>query len=277
MKKMLRFMLVCLLLLVVGCGGNNDAPPESPETPPESTPGGDTGGIYREAGKELGDFYDAFNGGMGVFERAVNTFETDDWDLSNVRGDFIAPTGAIVTLSQYDYLQSGDNAREEGKNGDFDAVREKNGDVITFSQSMTREEDGFEPNAKKGDVVSESGTLNTATDTMTMEAKTERGGTVVSRTVSEVVRLPDGTFIAQIIDKPQAPADTRVEDRGVARFVRFTATELEIITAYFPPEVNFTYNTIVGKSDAAPESMAEGYTKARQLLVKDGVASATKY
>lgn len=278
MKKMLRFTLVCLLLLAVaGCGGNAEAPSEPPETPPESAPGGDTGGIYQEGGKELGDFYAAFDGGMGVFERAVNTFETDDWDLSNVRGDFITPSGAIVTLSQYDYLQPGDNAREEGKNGGFDAVREKNGNVITFSQIMTREEDGFGPNAKKGDVVSESGTLNTATDIMTMEARTERGGAVIARTVSEVVRLSDGTFVAQIISKPQTPDDTRVEDRGVARFVRFTATELEIITAYFPPDVNFSYSTIVGKGDITPESMAEGYAKARQLLVKDDVATAAKY
>jgi hypothetical protein len=301
MQKRTSFVLVFLLiaLLLTGCAGQTSTEPipsggnpasEATTAPTvaseptvaeaENEPAPEAnalGGIYQEAGMELNDFYAAFNDGMGAFEAAVNAFETDDFELMNVGGDFISPTAQIVSMTQFDYLQDGDNAHEEGKNGKFDAVRDRDGDVITFSQSMTREEDGFGPTAKKGDVVSEVGTLNTATNTLVMESKTERDGAVIARSVIEVVMLPDGTFIAQQFEKPQAPEDDRIEDKGRAYFVRFTANELELVAAEFAPDVNFAYESIVGQTDVTLESMAEGYTKVRQLNVKDGVATATKF
>jgi hypothetical protein len=235
------------------------------------------GGIYTEPGMEMSDFYNAFNDAMGRFERAVNNFETDDFELSNVGGDFISPTISIVSISQYDYLESGDNAKETGKNGKYDAVREKNGDIITFSQSMTNEEDGFGRDDLKGDVKESHGTLDTKNNTLVLEDTIKRDGQLISRTVSEVVMLSDGTFLAQIINKPKKPYDDRIEDKGIAYFVLCTKNKLEIITAYFDPDVNFTFKSIIGNPDATPETMSEGYRKVRQLIVENDTATAKKY
>lgn len=235
------------------------------------------GGIYTEPGMEMSDFYIAFNEAMGRFERAVNDYETDDFDLFNVGGDFLVPTLNIVNITLYDYLEPGDNAKETGKNGKFDAVREKNGNIITYSESMTREEDGFGRDDLKGDVIENHGTLNTETNTLILEGTTTRDGQIIARSVNEVVMLPDGTFLAQCIDKPKKPSDDRIEDKGIARFVYCSKDKLEIITAHFESDVNFTYDSIVDNPDATPETMSEGYKKVRQLIVEDDVATAEKY
>ncbi len=247
------------------------------EVSEKEEPKASKGGIYTEPGMEMSDFYSAFNEAMGRFERAVNSYEPDDFDLFDVGSDFIVPTLNIVSISQYDYLESGDNAKETGNNGDFDAVREKNGSNITFSQSMTREENGFGRDNLKGDVIESHGTLNTETNTLILEGTTTRDGQIIARSVNEVVMLPDGTFLAQCIDKPMKPSDDRVEDKGIARFVYCSKDKLDIITAHFEPDVNFAYESIVDNTGATPESMSEGYKKVRQLLVEDDVATAKKY
>lgn len=257
---------------------NKDEPKKSDKDDTEKDePKASKGGIYTEPGMELSDFYDAFNDAMGSFERAVNNFETDDFDLMNVGGDFISPTTSIVSITQYDYLESGDNAKETGNNGDYDAVREKNGNIITFSQSKTNEENGFGKDDLKGDVKESQGTLDTETNTLIMEDTIKRDGEIIARSVYEVVMLSDGTFIAQIIDKPKKPTDDRVEDKGTARFIYCSKDKLEIITAKFDPDVNFSYDSIVGNPDATPETMSEGYNKLRQLIVENDKATANKY
>ena len=83
--------------------------------------------------------------------------------------------------------------------------------------------------------------------------------------------------MAQCIDKPKKPSDDRIEDKGIARFVYCSKDKLEIITAHFESDVNFTYDSIVDNPDATPETMSEGYKKVRQLIVEDDVATAEKY
>ncbi|NLL68045.1 MAG: hypothetical protein GX236_10185 [Clostridiaceae bacterium] len=243
----------------------------------KETPAASKGGIYTEPGMEMNDFYDAFNGAMGRFEKAVNSYEPDDFDLFDVGFDFIAPTINIVGMTQFDYLELGDNPKETGKNGNFDAIREKNGDIITFSESMTNEEDGFARDDLKGDVKENHGTLNTKTNTLIHEGTTTRDGQVIARKVTEVVMLPDGTFLAQCFEKPKKPYDDRIEDKGTAHFIYCSKDKLEIITAHFDPNVNFTYESILDKPDATPETMSEGYKKVRQLLVENDEAAAMKY
>ncbi|MGI6621548.1 MAG: hypothetical protein ACOX4T_00090 [Acetivibrionales bacterium] len=249
--------------------GKNDSKKEEPKD--------SKGGIYTEPGMEMSDFYNAFNEAMGNFERAVNNYETNDFDLFDVGFDFIVPTTKIVGMTMYDYLESGDNAKETGKNGKYDAVREKNGDIITFSQSMTNEEDGFSRDDLKGDVKESHGTLDTKNNTLIIEDTIKRDGQLISRAVSEVVMLPDGTFVAQVIEMPKKLSDDRLEYKGTAYFVHCSKDKLEIIKAHFEPDIDFTYESIIGDHDATPETMSEGYEKVRQLIVEDGKATAKKY
>jgi hypothetical protein len=153
--------------------------------------------------------------------------------------------------------------------------REKSGGVIKFGKEFTREEDGFGPSAKKGDVVREEGNLDTSSNALVFETSIERSGELIKREVAEVVMLTDGTFIAQILSKP-VPQDN-VEDKGNAYFVRCGKDDLEIIKARFEPDVNFTYDSILGKGDSTPEDMSQGYEKIRKLTVKNGEAATEKY
>lgn len=299
MKRLISFAMVFVLaaMLLAGCGGKkpalsnepqqeannedtanqNSSPEKSSEDENKDSSSNAKGGIYKVAGMELLDYYNAFNGGLEAFSKAINSIDTSDFELINVEMDYMMPAQFVVAMTMFDFLEDGDKEREEGKNGKYDAVREKNGDIITFKQSMTREEDGYGETAKKGDIESLSGTLNTSTNTLYVEAKTERNGEVISRNVTEVVMIGDGAFIAQSFDKPQKPTDKRLEDKGSSYFVRFDKKELEAVAAKFPPDVNFTFNSIAGKNDITPEVMAEGHTKLRQLIVKDGTATAKKY
>jgi len=297
MRKTISLMLVCLMLvtLFTGCGGKAPAQsseraastsepasssnaaenPPAENKAPEPTASDTSDGIYEEPGEELEDFYNAVNSAAGAFEGAANSYDTTDLEL-DPRGDLLAMTSDIVMMVQYDYIQPGDNAMEVGQVAKGDAEREKNGDVITFSRKKVMEEDGFGGTQKKGDIISEGGTLNTSANTLFYEAKTERDGALISRKVAECVILEDGTYLVQTIRKLN-PINERATDRGIAWFGRFNNNELEIIKAYFEPDVNFTYDSIAGKADATPESMAEGYKKATKMVVKDGKVEMTKY
>ncbi|NLX64824.1 MAG: hypothetical protein GX022_08650 [Clostridiaceae bacterium] len=303
-SKLIGVLFVAASLLVSGCGRNVTTDKDDKEAvkisekqdkenkdkgEPEKTnndnnepvkkvePKTSKGGIYKEPGMELSDFYDAYNGALSRFEQPVNRFETSDFELFDIGFDMLAATINVVNIVQFDYLQPGDNAKETGKNGKFDAVREKNGNIIAFRESMTREEDGFGDDNLKGDVVERYGFLNTETNTLVLEGTTKRNGQIISRFVNEVVILPDGTILAQIFDKPKKPTDERISDKGNAYFVYCTEDKLEIIKASFEPDVNFKFETIVGKSNVTLETMSEGYKKVRKLTVENDVATAMKY
>jgi hypothetical protein len=229
---------------------------------------GSSGGIYRNSGEELSDFYDAFDNAMDKYEKAINSYETDDFELFDVSFDFLVPSACILNIGSYDHLDI--FGTDEGE------YREASGGVIKFGEEFTREEDGFNPNDKKGDIVREEGKLDTSTNTLTLEKTVERSGELISREVTEMIMLSDGTFISQILSK-KPPRDERVEDKGNAYFVRCGRDKLEIIKADFEPDVDFTYESIVGKGDISPEDMSQGYVKVRKLTIQDDEAIAEKY
>lgn len=305
MKRILCFVLAVLLLSVLTCGcvkardksGGSDLSSSSqnggsvkgssdvPDTDDSGNGGSDDsaakeaspGAIYKEPGEELGDFYDYVDDTMGKFERAFNSYETDDFDLMVATADPMAVTMGILILSSLDYIESGDNAREAGMLNGADCVREKNGSMINFSSKRVRDEDGFDGVSKAGDIVTEAGSLDTAANAAIVEKTTERDGILLERSICEVVVLPDGTVIAQFLSKPMPPRDDRVKEKGNAYFARYNDKEFEIIKADFEPDPNFTYKSIIGNANATPESMSEGYVKVRRLTVKDDAASAEKY
>jgi hypothetical protein len=229
---------------------------------------GSPGGIYSEPGQELSDFYAAFDDAMSKYEGSINSFETDDFAFFDIGFDHLASLTPILYISTYDNLEI--FGTDEGE------YREESGGVIAFGKEFTREEDGFNSNDKKGDVVKEEGKLDTSTNTLTYERTIKRSGELIEREVEEVVMLPDGTSIAQVFSK-RIPRDERFEDTGNAYFVRCGKDELVIIRANFEPDVNFTYNSIVGKGDISPEDMSQGYAKVRKLTVQDGKAAVEKY
>jgi len=229
---------------------------------------GSPGGINYKSGEELLSFYTAFDDAISKFEQPISEYATEDFSLIDVGMDPLAPLTPILNMGMYDSLEVFGT-----KEGEY---KEKSGSVIKYGKEFTREEDGFDPKNKKGDVVKEEGKLDTSTNTLTFESTVKRSGELIERVVEEVVMLPDGTFIAQVFSK-YVPRDERNKDKGNAYFVRCGKDELVIIKAEFEPDVNFTYNSIVGKGDISPEDMSQGYTKVRKTSVRDGVANVEKY
>lgn len=246
---------------------------EKPKEPEESK-----GSTDKEPGSELADFYEAFDSAMKRYERAINTYESPDFTLATSIGfDYLTPTMTILNITQIDFIEMGDNARETGKVGKFDAVRERKGDTITYSLSLTNEEDGFSPDDLKGDVKNTMGALYTKNNTLEQEEIIERDGQVISRTVCEIVMLPDGSYLAQIIQVPKKPADERLEHKGTAYFYYCGKDKLQMIVTRFEPDYTFSYESIIGNPDASLETMAEGYERIREYTIEGDEVDAKKY
>ena len=292
MKKMNAIFLILVLALslsLTACGESGGNTPSDSSVPTVTQPddmgvndnkvseGNEAtgnnhnkpGGIYKEVGEELTDFFSGFESAMNVYEPAINAFETEDFEIFDAASDYLVSLAYIGNVASYDYTASPGN--DEGK------VREESGGVITFSQNLTRTKDGFNPNDKTGDVVSMSGSLDTSTNTLLFESSVQRDDAVITRMVTEAVMLSDGTFLVQLLKKPIPQTDRGIEDKGEAYFVRCGKDKLEIIKATFAPDVNFTYTSIEGKTDSTPEDMAQGYEKIRKTTAEGGEAKVEKY
>ena len=57
----------------------------------------------------------------------------------------------------------------------------------------------------------------------------------------------------------------------------FNKDRLEVIRAKFEPNVNFSYNSIIGKGMTTPDDMAKGYTLVRKMIVEDGNVDVESY
>lgn len=219
-------------------------------------------------GSELTDFYNSYNNALQTFEESFNNWETDDFSMFDAAMDYYIPSLHFVSMSLYDALYF--LGMEDG------SYKEVNGDIIEFGKEYIRDEDGFSPSDKEGDVIYEKGILDTSAKTLFFETYTERDGEKLSRSISEVVSLSDGTFITQTLSK-NLPYDGSSEDKGSAYFMVFDSNKLEVIKASFAPDVNFTYDSIIGINKATVDDLAQGYTLLRKSTVADGVVSVEKY
>ena len=224
--------------------------------------------LDKTPGEELTNFYSLYDDVISQHEAAVNAWETDDFFMFDASMDYFATSIHIVGMSLYDLLEI--FGANEGE------YKKSNGNLIEFGKEYTRAEDGFSPSDKKGDVYVEKGILDTSANTLYFESYSERAGVKISRAVSEIVALSDGTFIVQTLSKPM-PYDERTEDKGNAYFMVFGADRLEVIKASFEPDANFTYDSIIGKGNTTPEDMAKSYTLIRKMTIADGAATVEKY
>ena len=219
-------------------------------------------------GSELSDFFNFYDTALDPFEEAINNWEADDFFMFDAALDYMSPSLHFLSMSLYDVLYL--FGADEGE------YREVNGNIIEFGKEYAREEDGYSPNDKKGDVYVEKGILDNSAKTLFFESYVARDGEKLSRGISEVVCLSDGTFIVQTLRKDMVH-DERLEDKGDAYFMVFNKDRLEVIKATFAPDVNFTYKSIIGNGKTTVEDMAQGYTLIRKMTVADNVAKVDKY
>lgn len=243
---------------------DNDANDDDKPSPDNSN-----GSIYDTPGEELISFVDAYDLAIDPFERPMNEFETDDFSLFEVTMDYITPLAYISTIGMYDLLEV--FGTDEGE------YRKEAGGVITFGKEYIRDENGFSPNDQQGDKVVEKGSLDTKSNTLKLEQSVERDGEIMRRLVLETALLPNGTWVSQVFHVNFSMADRGIEDAGMAYLMSFDKDTLEMLTAKFDYDFDFTYNSIEGKSNIGVEDMAEGYELLRGLTIKNGKAEARKY
>lgn len=174
----------------------------------------------------------------------------------------------------YDILSVEDLPKEEGKLmlSGMDAVRERNGKEIKFSAGRTfTEETGT---YKSGDKISEKGSLDMQTNTLTIEQKIESGGKTVNRTVFESVVLKDGTCLIQYLNAVNSMDGSRVSTNAV--FKHYNKGEYTAVVANFDGKIDFTYDSIAGKGDIQPEDMAKNYKVTGKFTVKGGKVEFAK-
>lgn len=209
-------------------------------------------------GMELSGFYAFYDNAISRFEGPINKWETDDFFMFDAAMDYFFPSIHFVSMGLYDTLEFFGT-----DNGEY---KEVDGNIVKFGKEYTRDEDGFSPNDKKGDIVGEIGILDSSAKTLSFETYIKRDGELISRVISEVVALSDGKFIVQSLSKTPLN-DDRYEDTGNAYFMVFDSDRLEIIKAKFSPDVNFTYNSIIGKGNTTVEDMSQDYTLDRKSVV----------
>ena len=219
-------------------------------------------------GVELSGFYAYYNEALTSFEAPINNWETDDFLLMGAAMDYLSPSLHLISMGLYDSLEF--FGYDEGE------YKEVDGNIVKFGKEFTRNEDGFSPNDKVGDVVGEKGILDISSQSLTFESYTKRDGKMISRGVTEIVSLSDGTFIVQTFSKNPL-VDDRLEDKGDAYFLIFDSNKLEVIKATFTPDVNFNFDSIIGKGNMTVEDMAQGYTLVRKMTIADDTANVETY
>ncbi|NTV89213.1 MAG: hypothetical protein HGA22_02445 [Clostridiales bacterium] len=287
MKKSLALVLSVILLLGVltACGqattGNNPASEASeasavqPAAAGENKSAAEAGSsdIYKTKGSELTDFLNAFTSTEGLFEEPMNAIDSGNSAFAQV--DRVSVNMAMLTLPQYDILSTEDLPKEEGTLmlSGFTGVREKSGDVVTFSSKTEYTEDQF--NYKKGDIFNEEGSLNTSTNTLVLEQKRIRDGSVIVRIVLEAVILKNGTYLVQYLNVSASPTEG-AEPNTTAVFKRFNQKEYSAVIADMNPDTAFTFKSIAGAGDVKPDDMASGYKITSRFEVRDGKATYTE-
>jgi len=196
-----------------------------------------------------------------------------DLDIISAQLALVMPSAALAFLGEYDLLSTGNLPKKEGTLmlSGYHGIREKNGNVIKITGSIEYTEDtGMN---KKGDKITEQGSLDLSTNSLTYEKKLERDGKISSRIVIESVILKNGTYLLQYFN---TDASMPGGASGEATFKRYDSSGYSALVASFDKGVDFKYDSIIGKGDVQPDSMAAGYSVKGRFTVKGGKVEMAK-
>lgn len=164
----------------------------------------------------------------------------------------------VVEVPMYDALDltgsGGDKVTGNLMLSGFEATKEKDGNLIRFGYTHKYEEAEFGNEA--GDVITSDGFLDTKKKVLVMESKRLRAGQLSSKTVMEIARLDDDSFVMQNIHYDET---TMAEGQSCV-FLTATTNSLNAILANGEPVVDFEYSSLIDKADVTAEDMASGYT-----------------
>lgn len=202
---------------------------------------------------------------ISVFLRDMLDYKTTLWkkieqkyagtDLAPEFNSINAPDYSITILPMYDTLAltgSGTNRREgQLMLSGIPAYEELNGSVLTFGYDYTYDEDTG--NYKKGSVETARGELDFDKDALFYEDIVKMNGVVNARTVIEIVRLADKSFVSQYL------FGSENQGKVTAVFSAISKNSFEALCGGKQEGADFSYQSIRG-GPTALEKMAEGFT-----------------
>lgn len=215
--------------------------------------------------KSLSDYSEYWSSCYAFNEEAINAY--DGMPLL----ELITPSLVFVTTVQYDLLNLDNvDGKFEGNLmlAGFPATMEKKGNIITFGYKDTREEDGFSPNMKAGDIEAAAGNCDLSKGDLFNEDYTEREGAIVDRTVTEYSIEDDGSisflyYYGELYDfrMNESPRTTYV-------YVRCGKDIYEFITAESSIGPEFNYKNI--EDNMNKEKAIKLFEESGATIVHDG-------
>lgn len=187
--------------------------------------------------------------------------------------DFFMVDMSIVSVPLYDALDitgtGGNKITGELMLSGYEGTKEKDGNLIRFGYSHTFEEDWGANLA--GDLTQESGYFDTTKNFLFLENTTESGSSLIQRSVLELSRLSDGTFILQ-----SHSYDSRRAANGVSStFMKFDTKSLTSYSASKDSNETFTFQTLEESGDLSLEDLSKGFTTNFVIDVENGTATFT--
>ncbi len=178
---------------------------------------------------------------------------------------------ALISAPMYDALDltgSGDTKiTGQLMLSGYQGTKEKDGDLIRFGYEHTfKEESGV---YLVGDTITQTGYFNMSDHFLTIEDTLMSEGSLVQRSVTELLRLSDGTFILQ-----NHSFDTRNMAEVVnSVFNRVNQDELISYTCTSEPKLDFTFKSLSDAKDISMDDLSKGFTTTFVLKVENSKAT----
>ncbi len=261
--------LVLCIALLAGCAGAKTPAPSTAGTADEPTAAATTEPVQNQGttsttpGSELSNFISSYTDAKTKLWDAM----TKQFDADGNTGYALSALGfamadlALVEIPLYDGV-----AVNGGKLllTDIPATRTDKGGTIEIGYDYTYTED--KGSSKKGDHLIAKGTFDKS-GKLSYESSTQRDGKVASRTVLEVIKNSDTSFLARII--------TLNADDSVSHYIfRIDGSNMEAIeAAKAGAGAGFTYDSILGRGSISAKDVAAGLEIKSTFTYKDGKAT----
>lgn len=283
MKKIIAVILVLLmsLSLFTGCSskgsskttpssGSNttQSPTDKQESSNKQEPAAQTPGM--EISNFLGKYSDTKTKLWDELTKKLDS--SDNLNVAIGLANFAFADLTVVEVLLFDALTVKDGDTFKGKlmMSDIDAWKKVKGDIVEFGYDYTYQND--QNNYLKGDHLIAKGTLDKSKDSLTYEYTNERGGKIISRFVSEIVRNADTSYSSQTY---YLDLGGNNDKNTLTAYLSWFDSKnvISYMAAKDTSDINFSYNSIFGKKNIKPDEMANGMTITTKVSYVDGKAS----